>query len=87
VEGVFVIEVTIGRDGAVRDARVVASVPRGARLEDLGTKKGTPEAIKGDPRLAKAALDAVKIWRYEPVLKDGQPVEVKATVTINFKLS
>ncbi len=86
MEGVFVIEVTIGRDGAVRDARVVASVPCGARLEDLGAKKGTPEAIKGDPRLAAAALEAVKAWQYEPVLKNGQPVEVKATVTFDFRL-
>ena len=86
-EGVFVIEIQIGRDGSVQEARVVASVPSGARLQDLEGKQGTPEAIQGDARLAAAALDAVKIWRYEPVLKDGQPVEVKATVTINFKLS
>jgi protein TonB len=87
VEGVFVIEILIGPDGSVRDARVVASVPSGARFKDLEGKQGTPEAIQGDARLAAAALDAVKSWRYEPVLKDGQPVEVKATVTINFKLS
>ena len=26
-------------------------------------------------------------WRYEPILKDGKPVEFKATVTVNFKLA
>jgi protein TonB len=87
VEGLFVIDIVIGRDGAVQGAQVVASAPSAARLKDLTAKKGTPEAIEGDPRLAAAALDAVKGWRYEPVLKDGQPVELKATVTVNFKLS
>jgi protein TonB len=57
------------------------------RLKELEAKKGTPAAIEGDPRLAAAALDAVKQWRYEPILKDGKPVDFKATVTINFKLA
>jgi len=29
----------------------------------------------------------VQNWRYEPILKNGQPVEAKMTITINFKLS
>jgi len=40
-----------------------------------------------DPRLAEAALAAVKQWQYQPILKDGKPVEFKATVTVNFKLA
>jgi hypothetical protein len=87
VEGLFLIDIVIARDGAVRDARVVASAPNAVRFKDLSAQKGTPQAIEGDPRLAAAALDAVKSWRYQPVLKDGKPVEVKASVTVNFKLS
>jgi beta-lactamase regulating signal transducer with metallopeptidase domain len=87
VEGLFVIDVVIGRDGAVREARVVASAPSAERLKDVMAKKGTPEATLGDSRLAAAALEAVRSWQYEPVLKDGQAVEVRATVTVNFKLS
>jgi TonB family protein len=40
-----------------------------------------------DPRLAEAAIEAVKQWKYKPALtKAGKPVEVLATVTVNFKL-
>ena len=81
------VDVVIWKDGAVKEARVVASAPNADRLKDAMAKKGTPEAILGDPRLAAAALDAVREWRYEPVRKDGQPVEAKLTITVNFRLS
>ena len=87
VQGLFVVEVVIGKDGAIRTPAVTASAPTVERLKELEAKKGTPAAIEGDPRLAAAALDAVKQWRYEPVLKNGKPVEFKATVTIAFKLA
>jgi beta-lactamase regulating signal transducer with metallopeptidase domain len=87
VEGSFLIDLVIGADGAVRDARVAVSAPSVARRQELEGRRGTPAAIEGDQRLATAALDAVRSWVYEPVLKNGKPVEVKATVTVNFKLS
>ena len=40
-----------------------------------------------DPDLVNAAVDAVKNWRYEPTLLNGQPVEVFTTITVNFRLS
>jgi TonB family protein len=69
----------IGKDGAVRDAHVVAS-------------SATPERIDaaqqaGDPRLAKAAVEAVQAWRYEPILENGKPVDARITITIVFRLS
>jgi hypothetical protein len=87
VQGLFLIDVVIGKDGVIKDARVVASAPTAERLEALEPKKGTPAAQEGDARLAAAALDAVKQWRYAPILKDGKPVEFKATVTVNFKIA
>jgi len=40
-----------------------------------------------DPRLAEAATDAVLQWRYEPArTADGEPVAVRYTLTINFRL-
>jgi beta-lactamase regulating signal transducer with metallopeptidase domain len=87
IQGLFVVEVVIGKDGAIQDAHLIASAPTLERLKELEAKRGTPAAIEGDPRLAAAALDAVRQWRYEPVLKNGKPVELKATVTIAFKLA
>ena len=40
-----------------------------------------------DPELAQAALDAVRQWRYQPTLLNGQPVEVATTITVNFRLA
>ena len=36
--------------------------------------------------LAKAAIDAVGQWKYQPTLLNGVPVEVVTTVTVNFRL-
>jgi TonB family protein len=37
--------------------------------------------------LTEAAIEAVRQWRYEPARNEkGEPVEVKMTVTINFRL-
>jgi protein TonB len=53
------------------------------------SKKGDISAVKvlsGDQTLARAAVDAVKQWKYKPYLLDGSPVEIQTQVTINFKL-
>ncbi len=36
--------------------------------------------------LSKAAIEAVKQWKYEPMLKKGNPVPIIFTVNMNFKL-
>ena len=36
--------------------------------------------------LAQAALEAVRQWRYQPTLLNGQPVEVPATIDVVFEL-
>ena len=46
-----------------------------------------PEVVNTvDPGLAQAALDAVRQWRYQPTLLNGQPVEVVTTVKMTFVL-
>ncbi len=40
-----------------------------------------------NPELAKAAMDAVQNWRYQPTLLNGEPVEVVTTITVNFRLA
>ena len=90
VQGLFLVNVIIGKDGAIKEARVAASAPTSERLAEIKAAKGkakwTPADAQGDARLAQAALDAVKQWRYEPILMNGKPTDFEATVTINFKL-
>jgi protein TonB len=42
--------------------------------------------VRSIPLLDGAALEAVKKWRYEPTLVNGQPVPVRMMTTINFTL-
>ena len=42
--------------------------------------------ISGPPLLMKAAMDAVRQWRYEPVLLNGEAVTVDTTVSVVFQL-
>jgi len=42
--------------------------------------------LSGDAQLTKAAMDAVKQWKYKPYLLNGEPVEIQTQVTVNFKL-
>lgn len=41
--------------------------------------------VNGDPVLGKAAVDAVRQWRYQPTTLNGSPVEVDTTIRIEFK--
>jgi len=59
-------------------------------LEGVISMQGEPLSLKvlnsPDPDLAKAALDAVKQWRYEPTLLNGEPIEVVSTIAVRFHL-
>jgi len=39
-----------------------------------------------DAELAKAAMDAVRQWHYQPTLLNGAPVEVVTTIAVTFRL-
>jgi protein TonB len=59
-------------------------------IEAVIGKDGTIEelkALRGHPLLVKAALEAVRQWRYQPTLLNGEPVEVLTEITVNFKLA
>ena len=44
------------------------------------------DVLNGPPDLTTAATDAVKQWRYQPTLLNGDPVEVDTMVSISFAL-
>jgi protein TonB len=48
---------------------------------------GNLQLISGPPLLVKAAMDAVRQWRYRPTSLNGEPVEVITEITVNFTLS
>ena len=44
------------------------------------------QILSGHPLLARAAMDAVQQWVYEPTRLNDQPVPVVLRVTVSFKL-
>ncbi len=43
------------------------------------------KVLSGDSVFARAALEAVRQWRYKPYYLDGGPVEIQTEITVNFK--
>jgi TonB family protein len=44
------------------------------------------KVLSGDVTLAKAAVDAVKQWKYRPYLLNGEPVEIETQISMIFKM-
>ena len=44
------------------------------------------QVVSGHPLLVQSARDAVRQWRYEPTLLNGEPVEVDTTITVTFTM-
>ncbi len=43
--------------------------------------------VSGPEELSPAAINAVRWWRYEPYLVNGQPATVETTVAVDFRLA
>lgn len=61
--GSVVLQVVIGRDGAVQDVKF----------------------LQGSLMFARAAIDAVRQWRFKPYSMNGRPVSVQSQITLNFR--
>jgi len=44
------------------------------------------QLVKGHPMLAPAAFEAIRQWKYQPYLSNGEAVEVETNVQVNFVL-
>jgi protein TonB len=58
-------------------------------LQAVITKEGSVRDLKvmsGDSLLARAAMDAVTQWRYQPYVLNGQPIQRTTEITVVFRL-
>lgn len=58
-------------------------------LQAIVNKQGKVDSLQlvsGDPLLAQAAADAVKLWRYKPYSHNGEPADFQTRVTVDFKM-
>jgi protein TonB len=44
------------------------------------------QVVSGHPLLVPSALEAVRQWKYQPTLLNGEPVEVVTQIDVNFTL-
>ena len=57
-----------------------ALVDRDGRVEDV-------KVLRSIPLLDAAAVEAVRQWRYSPLLLNGRPERFIATVTVSFNVT
>jgi TonB family protein len=58
-------------------------------LQALISAEGTIQnlhVVSGPAILAAAAQQAVREWKFKPVVQNGQPVETQAKITVNFAI-
>ena len=88
--------------GKVQEARLISKpipvyppLARSTRIQGhvilsaIISKEGTIQDLKfisGHPLLAPAAIAAVKQWKYQPLLLNGEAVEVSTEIDVNFTL-
>jgi protein TonB len=66
-------------------SRVSALVILEAEVDTRGHVK-TVKVLRGHPLFDENAIEAVKQWRYQPLLLNGEPTGFILTVTVNFNL-
>jgi TonB family protein len=70
-------------------AAVAANVEGTVILEAIVDREGRVESVRvlrSVPILERPAVEAVKQWRYSPVLLNGKPEKFVLTVVLTFKL-
>lgn len=86
MEGNLILRVQPDYPTIARQARVQGQVVLRAMISREGTIENL-QVLSGHPMLVRAAVDAVRQWRYRPYVLNGEPVEVETEVKVNFILS
>jgi TonB family protein len=55
-------------------------------LVDVSGNVASLKVVSGPPLLHRAALDAVKQWKYKPAVLDGEPTASHLSVTVEFRV-
>ena len=65
--------------------RLEGRVELQANISKIGSITGIKQ-LRGDAVLGRAAMDAVRQWKYKPYYLNGEPIEIQTQITVNFKL-
>jgi len=86
MEGNLIYRVQPDYPALAKLARIQGAVLLRAVISKQGTIENL-QPVSGPPLLIRAALDAVRQWRYRPYLLNGEPVQVDTQITVNFVLT
>ena len=67
-------------------SRISGTVRLHAILAQDGSVKSL-DVVSGPMELVQSTVEAVKQWRYQPTLLNGEPVEVDTTIDVVFSLN
>jgi TonB family protein len=70
---------------SAREQHLQGMVVLNIRVDERGRVRSLSRA-SGDPQLSVLAAQAVRQWRFTPLLRDGTPVNFQSKVTLNFVL-
>jgi len=68
-----------------REKRIEGSVLLGVTIDHDGLPQNPQVKKSLYPSLDQSAIDAVRKWRFEPAIKNGQPVSMYITVEVYFR--
>ena len=61
------------------EVELLANIGKDGSITDV-------KLLSGDSVLSRAAIEAVKQWKYKPYYLDDQPVAIQTQITVKFKL-
>jgi protein TonB len=86
MEGNLIFRVQPDYPALARQVQVQGQVVLRAMISREGTIENL-QVLSGHPMLVRAAVDAVRQWRYRPYVLNDEPVAVETEVKVNFVLS
>jgi len=82
-QGMLVHRVAPQYPAQAKQARLQGTVVLQAVIGKDGSVTSV-HALRGNPVLTQAAIDAVKQWRYKPYALNGEPVEADTQISVTF---
>jgi TonB family protein len=86
MEGQLLTKVSPTYPVDAKKARILGKVVLNAVVGKDGNIENLVPA-SGPKELQQSALDAVRQWTYKPFLLNGEPIEVKTTITVTYTLA
>ena len=69
-----------------KEAKITGTVVLSVVIAENGTATRISVVKSLDPGLDQKAIESVQTWVFRPALRDGEPVAMRATIEVNFRM-